>query len=54
MKPTPSKACEACPARHESEWRWRGAMLLIELRRHDLNFRELQIAELIPTTKAAQ
>jgi len=40
------KKCMACPAAIDS-WRLRGSVLRMELRRHDLTHRELQLAELI-------
>jgi len=42
-----SQLCSNCPARTSEQWRLRGAALRMELRRHDLTFRELQVAELI-------
>ncbi len=46
-KPKLTTLCAECPARNADKWRLRGAVLRTELRRHDLTFRELQIAELI-------
>jgi len=43
----PKLICAHCPRIVADEWRVRGAILRMELRRHDLNFRELQLAELI-------
>jgi len=45
---TPQReVCVDCPARLFETWRLRGAALRMEMRRHDLTFRELQVAELI-------
>jgi phage replication O-like protein O len=47
MKPGESEACDECPASKRDEWRVRGALIRMELRRHDLKHREMMIAELI-------
>ena len=47
MNPATPQICADCPARQGDEWRARGAILRMQLRRHDLTFRELQIADLI-------
>ena len=43
----PKTLCAQCRAAANDEWRVRGALLQRELRRHDLTFRENQIALLI-------
>ena len=43
----PTPRCAHCQQPNADEWRVRGAILRMELRRHDLTHRELQIAELI-------
>ena len=46
--PTPApNVCAQCQMPAQDEWRVRGAILRMEMRRHDLTFRELQIAEVI-------
>lgn len=47
MIPEAEKMCATCPALVQNDWRIRGAILRMEMRRHDLTFRETQIAELI-------
>ena len=50
MKPEPKccqGSCDKCQAAKRDEWRVRGAALRMHMRRHDLTFRELLIAELI-------
>lgn len=39
--------CADCPMGERDEWRQRGAMLRLELLRHDLDLREFKIANLI-------
>ena len=46
MKTDP-KLCEQCPMAARDEWRARGAILRMQLGRHDLTFREQVIANLI-------
>jgi len=47
MSETTSSACPSCATCEADGWRVRGALLRLELRRHDLSFREMIIAELI-------
>lgn len=47
MKKPNAKFCADCPAIQNDEWRARGAVIRIHLRRHDLTYRERQLAELI-------
>jgi hypothetical protein len=44
---TDPERCAHCRTGRLDEWRVRGSFLRMEMRRHDLTFRELQIAELI-------
>lgn len=46
MKPV-EKFCAECPAKKRDDWRIRGAVLWMQLGRHDLRPRELQIAQFI-------
>ena len=46
-KPDHKQHCECCEAAKRDEWRVRGANLRMQMRRHDLTYRELLIVELI-------
>jgi hypothetical protein len=47
MKHDAHSECDHCHAAKRDEWRVRGAALRMQMRRHDLTFRELMIAELV-------
>ena len=47
MTLTAMKTCDECPMSKRDEWRARGAIIRMELGRHDLTFREMILANII-------
>jgi hypothetical protein len=47
MKSPAVKTCDHCPMGQKDEWRKKGALLRMDLLRHDLDLREFKIANLI-------